>query len=205
MALTSILKSPLVYVTFQRVVGGTHMRDLCVRTLAPKAGERILDIGCGPAYYVADLPAVDYLGFDTDERYIEHARARFGHRAKFFCEPFLDEQAARHGKFDGILLMGLLHHIDDAACDHLLGLLSGVLAPGGRIVSLDTTVHPKQSYFEHLLAVKDRGEFVRTPEAFEALAKPWFGKIQGSVNEKMWVPSVHYTMVLSEPRSPVNS
>lgn len=177
------------------------MREICVDLLAPKAGERILDIGCGPAYYLDRLPPCEYYGFDTDQRYIEHARSRFGQRAQFFCEPFLDEQAAKHGQFDGILLMGLLHHLDDAACDHLLQLLSGVLKPDGRIIALDTTVHPKQNFFEHHLAVGDRGEFVRAPGAFEAMAKRWFAEVEGSVNKSWWIPAVHWTMTLRHPRA----
>ena len=83
------------------------MREECLRILATKEGHRVLDVGCGPAYYLADMPTVDYHGFDTDARYIEHARHRFGDRGHFYCEPFTGEQAERLGTFDRVMLMGL--------------------------------------------------------------------------------------------------
>ena len=200
MRLAQVLKSPLVYVTYQRLVGGTRMRSVCLAELAPKAGERILDIGCGPAYYVRDLPRVDYHGFDTDEVYIEHARKRFGQRGHFYCETFTAEHAARLGPFDGVLLMGLLHHLDDEACRALLDLIARSLKPEGRAIALDTTVHQEQNRLEHLIAVQDRGQFVRRPEAYVALARESFGSVEGSLSRERLVPSVYWSMTLRAPR-----
>ncbi len=76
----NVLKIPAVYMLVQRAVGADRARHECIDALAPRAGERIVDVGCGPAYYLGDLPEVDYHGFDTDERYIEWARERWGSR-----------------------------------------------------------------------------------------------------------------------------
>lgn len=196
----SILETPLVYVAFQKLVGGAKMREICLAMLAPKPGERILDVGCGPAYYLNDLPKVEYFGFDTEGRYIEHARARFGDRATFYNEEYTRQHAARLGKFDGILLMGLLHHLDDATAHELLAVAADSLRPGGRVVALDTTVHAGQSWWEHKFAMGDRGEHVRSPEAFSALGKAHFSDVQGQLRPRgSWVPDCHWIMTLRSP------
>lgn len=200
MGLSSLLKSPFVYESFQRLVGGVRMREECLKVLAPSAGERVLDVGCGPAYYLADMPDVDYHGFDTNERYIEHARKRFGDRGEFHCEVFGAAAAERLGSFDRIMLMGLLHHLDDAECDELLGLLARALKPGGILVALDTVLHDEQNRFEHLLASRDRGEHVRTPEGFSALGAKHFEDVEGRLSDRFWVPSIYWVMTLRTPR-----
>jgi len=192
----SILSSPSVYLGFQALVGGTKMRSLCLALLEPKSGQKIVDIGCGPAYYLAELPAVDYYGFDTDARYIDHARKRFGSRGHFYVEPFTQVHADSLGPFDGVLLMGLLHHLTDSECGALLSLLSKCLRPGGRVVTLDTVVHERQSAIERWLALNDRGQHVRSPSGFEALAKLHFSDVQSTLPSLPRIPSIYYAMVL---------
>lgn len=200
MALTDLLESPQLYVAFQRLIGGARMRSVCIGKLAPKEGERILDIGCGPAYYLPEMPRVDYHGFDTDAVYIEHARARFGRLGTFYCETFSAEHAARLGHFDGVLLMGLLHHLDDDACTALLRLVASVLKPEGRAIALDTTLHDGQNRLDRWMAVRDRGAHVRRPEAFETLARTWFGSVEGSVSAERFFPAIHWSMTMRLPR-----
>lgn len=200
-----VLKSPLVYRTYQGLVGGLEMRSECLRQIDVEQGDRILDIGCGPAYYLAELPPVDYHGFDTDAAYIAHARRRFAGRGQFYCEPFDKENAEALGSFDKILLMGLLHHLDDEACDGLLSLLASCLKPGGIVIALDTVVHDGQNRVERALAEGDRGEYVRQPEGFEALGRRHFGEVEGMLSNKFWIPSIYFIMKMRAPHTPSNS
>jgi SAM-dependent methyltransferase len=200
--LTSILTSPSVYVLYQRLVGGARMRRLALESLAPRRGERILDVGCGPAYYLDDLGDVDYHGFDTSRTYIDHARRRFGTKAQFHCEPFGEEHLGL-GPFDGVMLMGLLHHLDDEECGRLLELLGRTLAAGGRVVALDAVLYEGQSWLEHQIASRDRGEYVRSPDGFRELGERWFESVEGRLLSDRWyVPSIYYLMILQSPRSP---
>ena len=58
----------------------------------PSPGETVLDLGCGPAYYLGRLPRdIRYFGFDTSTRYIEHARKRWGDGPQFRDEVFTEE------------------------------------------------------------------------------------------------------------------
>lgn len=196
----AILGHVSAYIALQRLVGADILRYVCLDILGAEAGERILDVGCGPAYYVRRLPSVEYHGFDTDCRYIEYARARYGDRGTFYCEEYSESQRARLPKFDGILLMGLLHHLSDDQCDHLLGLLARSLASGGRIVTLDTCFTRTQGAVRRLLAENDRGNYVRYPEALRALAERRFQSVEERVLvDVARIPSDYYVMTLREP------
>src|SRR5579864_2992907 len=41
--------------------------------IRPRQGDRVLDIGCGPAPPLQFMPAVDYVGYDPNPRYIDDA------------------------------------------------------------------------------------------------------------------------------------
>ena len=84
MMLRNILAKPTVYSLFARLIGATSGRKQYVkRHIRPRVGDRLLDIGCGPADILEALPEVDYHGFDLSPQYIESARVRFGTRGRF--------------------------------------------------------------------------------------------------------------------------
>lgn len=198
---SDILRSPLLYTGFQYLVGGARMRTVALRELALRDGERVLDLGCGPAYYRAKLPAVDYWGFDTDRRYIRWARRYWGGRGRFFDSVFDERQLCRVPKFDAVMLMGLLHHISDAEGESLLSLVGRALAPKGRIALLDTVVYSGQSAISRLFARNDRGEYVRTPEEYSRLGARHFEEVSGRIVGGFPFPTECYLMTLRRPRS----
>ena len=88
------------------------------------------------------------------------------------------------------MLLGLLHHLSDEQCRQLLTLAGRVLAPGGRVISVDTCFEPTQGRISHWMSANDRGEHVRTPEAFTALAREYFKDVDGEVlNTTTRIPS----------------
>ena len=198
-----ILRQPAAYTLFQRIVGADRVRLRCIDMLRPKAGDRVLDVGCGPAYYLPRLPEVDYHGFDTEPRYIEHARQRFAHRrAVFHCELFTAAHVARLGQFDGIFLLGLLHHLSDEDSADLLRLAGSALKPGGSIITADPCFYPGQARFDRFMISRDRGEHVRPLERFTELARERFDTIETELlNDVTRIPYTHLAMRLSNPRA----
>ena len=197
----SILGYPAAYVLSQRLVGATHARDLAIAALEPAAGHRILDIGCGPAYYFDRLPRCEYFGFDTDAGYIADATKRFGDRGRFFAEPYTEARRNDLPLMDRIMLMGLLHHLDDAACEGLLDLVARSLAPKGRVAALDTVLYEGQPALARFLAKNDRGDFIRQPEGFLALARERFAKVEHRIlGGTPGMVSTFLLMTFSEPR-----
>jgi len=77
-----ILQNPFIYKFFSSLVGQGPARKVYVNDyFKVSAGDRILDIGCGPADILHYLPAgVEYTGFDMSQRYIDDAGKEFGSR-----------------------------------------------------------------------------------------------------------------------------
>jgi SAM-dependent methyltransferase len=190
-----------VYVALQRGVGADRLRYRCLDELALTDGDTVIDVGCGPAYYFGRLPDVRYFGFDTSPHYIEHARQRWGsERAEFRCEIFGEEHLAQIPPADAVLLLGLLHHLDDEQCRHLLRVCARALAPGGRVISVDPTLHEGQNRISRWMSENDRGEHVRRPEGFVALARERFEEVDGEVvADATHIPTSHWLMRMRKP------
>jgi SAM-dependent methyltransferase len=178
----ALLKHPDLYLMSQRMLGVDRARRECVVSLEARPGARILDIDCGPAYYVDRFPkGVFYVGVDTDPSYIAWARANRGDRGEFFCDVYNEQHRLELGYFDGVLMMGLLHHLDDAEAEEALGLASLSLRPGGRLLTLDTCFDDQLTGVETWMARRDRGRHVRSTDAFQELGSRYFDNVEGRV------------------------
>jgi SAM-dependent methyltransferase len=190
-----------LYLALQKGVGADRVRYRCLEEADLRPGDRVLDVGCGPAYYFDRLPDVTYVGFDTSPAYIAYARKRYGDRGEFRCELLTEAHLDELRPVDVVLLFGLLHHLSDAESASLLDLAARALGPGGRVISVDPCLHPGQGRISRWMSENDRGEHVRTPEAFQALARGSFGEVSTEVLDKVSrVPSSHYLMRMSGPR-----
>ena len=114
----------------------THARfvsDLSVAVmewLAPRPGERILDLGCGDGVIAEDLMArgVDVIGVDSSAAFVAAAQAR-GVDARLMD----GQRLTFDSEFDAVFSNAALHWMTDAAA-----VTTGVwraLRPGGRFVA----------------------------------------------------------------------
>ena len=104
-------------------------------------GERILDVGCGPGFYVAEIleeirPNGSVVGVDTSTDMLAVAADRTGgsgdvefHQADATALPFEDSD------FDRVVSVQTLEYVEDATGG--LAEMHRVLRPGGRIVVWD--------------------------------------------------------------------
>jgi SAM-dependent methyltransferase len=199
--LARLLGNVGLYIAVQKGIGADRIRYRCLDEVELKPGDRVLDVGCGPAYYFNRLPEVKYVGFDTSEPYVAYARKHFGDRGEFHCEILTADHLDGLGQFDAVLLFGLLHHLDDAQCATLLDLAARSLAPGGRVVSCDPVLHAGQNRVSRWMSENDRGDHVRRPEAYDTMAAANFGEVETTVlDRETRIPTSHYMMRLSSPR-----
>jgi SAM-dependent methyltransferase len=198
-----LLRHPLVYSLFRRVVGRDEWRARYAREyLRAQPGQRVLDIGCGTGDILEVLPAVEYWGYDASAEYIERARARFGTRGTFTCRAVDESLPVAAAGFDLVIAHGLLHHLDDAAAATLFRIARRALKPGGRLVTYDGCFVEGQSPLARLFLRLDRGKHVRTREAYEALARRQFGEVRAFVrHDLLRIPYTHLIMECGTGRS----
>ena len=189
----SILARPWVYELFSRVVGGEHARVTLVRKhIRPWGGARILDLGCGPGTLLGYLGHVEYVGVDVSEDYIAQARSQFGGRASFRVGDATRVDPDLRN-FDLVLAFGVLHHLDDTEASRLFAHARGALRDGGRLVTLDNTLLPDEP---RLIADRivswDRGDQVRSPSAYEQLARSAFSSVESTIyRDLLRMPYTH--------------
>ncbi len=90
-------------------------RPAVLEMLGDVAGKRVLDAGCGPGFYAADLVrrGAELVACDASAAMIELARARVGDRARLVVhdleQPFdwLDDES-----FDVAFMALVLHHVN---------------------------------------------------------------------------------------------
>lgn len=192
----AILNHPLVYRAMQWLVGAERLRRHIARQVAPTPGMRVLDIGCGPADLLDHLAGVDYVGFDSSADYIRSARARFGSRGRFFQEELRPETALDLGSFDCILAVGLLHHLEDAAAARLFELARHLLAPAGRLITVDCCWASPQNPLARWLISRDRGQNVRNLEGYRELARSQFSQVQAECRHNLLhIPYSHTLLI----------
>lgn len=195
--LYSFLKFSAVYSAMQSVLareGGTER--FVGEYIKPSAGDRVLDIGCGPGSIRPFLGNVDYVGLDPEPRYIASARSQFPERSQFICKPIEATDDAISGPFDIALAIAVLHHLDDASARTLFGVAKKLLKPGGRLITLDCVLTVPQNPIARLLIKMDRGKNVRTTEGYAALARKSFERIDIDVRtDHLRVPYSHCIMV----------
>lgn len=189
----SLLAQPHLYRLFSNIVNPPERKRRFVdQELRIQEGDRILDIGCGPAVLLDYFPPVHYIGFDAEARYIEQAKAQYGERGKFHRALVTEANLPDPGSYDLVLAIGVLHHLDDEEAVSLFQLAHQALKPGGRLVTVDGTFVEGQGAIARWIISRDRGEYVRSPEAYQALAARVFSDPSNIVREDLnRIPYTH--------------
>ena len=180
-----LLEIPQMYNLKRIVFGGEKYRRWYVSSFNLKTGDRILDIGCGTGHILKYLPDdVEYHGVDMEEDYISFCRSRYGYRASFYHEKVGEKDHSEwHNHFDVINMHGLIHHLDDNDSLKLMQLVFDYLVPGGNAFTADSLYHENQTFVARWLVSKDRGQNIRTPEQYLALARQKFIKVESRIIE----------------------
>jgi SAM-dependent methyltransferase len=199
--ISTILSLPAGYRLFRWVVGGDFAWKIYLAEhVKPAPGDKILDIGCGPADVLNYLPEVNYTGLDISPKYICAAKERFGFRGRFYCgDVGLATIEGEHGSFDLVLATGVIHHLDDTQTAKLFALARRALRPAGRLVTYDGCYELQQSRIARWMLAHDRGKFVRTREEYLRLASTHFSKVELRLRDDLLrIPYTHLIMRCSD-------
>jgi SAM-dependent methyltransferase len=199
--ISKIFSLPAGYRLFRWVVGGeSAWKIYLAEHVTPAAGDKILDIGCGPADILNYLPEVHYTGLDISPEYICAAKERFGSRGRFFCGDLgLASIEEEQGSFNMVLATGVVHHLDDVQAAKLFALARRALCPAGRLVTCDGCYELQQSRIARWMLAHDRGKFVRTREEYLRLASTHFSKVDLRLrHDLLQIPYTHLIMRCSD-------
>jgi SAM-dependent methyltransferase len=128
----------------------------------------VLDVGCGIGQYGA-LTEGAYLGVDIAERYIRRAQRRFRHQPgrEFRTADVMALESERQ-TFDIVLIVDLLHHLDDPVCEELLTIAARL---SRRYVISFEPITEQSNRTGRWIVDHDRGSHVRSLAAYEGLLR----------------------------------
>jgi SAM-dependent methyltransferase len=180
------LKAPFLYNLFQGVVGGNALRRRIIQNRArARSGDKVIDIGCGPAQALQSLPDVEYLGLDINPDYIAFARQTHGSKGTFVVG---DTRSLRgdpqFSDADVVMAIGVLHHLDDGETADCIQFAYDALKSGGRFITHDACWIPNQGAFSRFIMSKDRGRNIRTEQQYRQLAGKIFRNVHAWVDTK---------------------
>jgi SAM-dependent methyltransferase len=191
------LKVPFLYNLFQGVVGGNALRRSIIQNHArARRGDKVIDIGCGPAQVLQSLRDVEYLGLDINPDYIAFARRTYGGKGTFVVGDTRSLRGdSRFKDADIVIAVGVLHHLDDEEAADCIRFAHDALKRGGRFITHDACWIPNQGAFSKCIMSHDRGRNIRTEQQYRQLAAKVFRTVHAWVDTKpMRIPYV--TIVL---------
>jgi arsenite methyltransferase len=124
-----------------RIGDAERRRRIVRRALGAAPGERILDVGCGPGFYCAELAEEvgrtgSVVGVDSSPAMLELATRRCaGYEAVQLRVGGADSLPVSDASFDGALCVQVLEYVPDPTV--ALAEMHRALRPGGRVVVWD--------------------------------------------------------------------
>ena len=132
--LTSVYDPVVRYTTRERAFKRRLLDQAAIR-----AGERVLDVGCGTGTLAIDAkrrqPAAEVAGLDADPAMLERARRKARDRGVEIelVEGFSDHLPFVEQSFDVVLSSLFFHHLERPAKEATAREIVRVLRPGGRL------------------------------------------------------------------------
>ena len=174
------------------LLGANTYTTLVDEYIQPTPGCSVLDVGCGPATILDLLHDVNYIGLDHNPNYIATATRKYGSKGTFICAGVdkLNDYGLK--TFDRIIILGVMHHLDDAQLTELMISLKDRLNIGGVLITFDGAYENRQNFVAKLLAKNDRGKFVRTKEQYLKFIEMSFKVQQADLrHDLLRVPYTH--------------
>jgi len=174
------------------LLGANTYPTLINEYIQPTHGCSVLDVGCGPAAILDLLQDVKYIGLDHNPSYIATATRKYGSKGTFICAGV--DQLNDYGlkTFDRIIILGVMHHLDDSQLIKLMTSLKNRLNHGGVLITFDVAFEDRQNLVAKLLAKNDRGKFVRTKDRYLEFISSTFSVEQADLHHDLLrVPYTH--------------
>jgi 2-polyprenyl-6-hydroxyphenyl methylase/3-demethylubiquinone-9 3-methyltransferase len=143
-------------------------------SLAPLAGRRVLDLGCGKGRFARALieRGADVVGIDLSAAMLRDAAGTDRVRASARRLPF------GTGQFDGVIAVEVFEHLAPRSVDDVCSEIRRVLRPGGKLVIVDKNARSLNARRRWMPSVaikwidERRGRWMYSPR--EPVREHWF-------------------------------
>lgn len=194
-----ILDNVLVWNLFRGIldqVFGMYSKNMeQMREFGVERSMSVLDVGCGTGHY-SQLTEGEYLGIDSDLRYIDAARKRFGtERRQFVCSRLQDMNFGGR-KFNAVLLIDLTHHIPTEDFRSLMSSLSRITQD--HLIIFDPVKQRSGNLIGRFLTSIDRGKYIRPKEEEIGIIREYFDVV--SLKESCDILHIDGIGVLARPK-----
>jgi SAM-dependent methyltransferase len=198
--LYALTRIPTFYGNFQNLLGAQNARMRIVEELLlPKAGMKVLDVGCGPAPLRPYLGNVQYTGVDLNADHIEKAKRNAQPTDSYLVGDVVTDLDFEPNSFDLIMLIGVLHHIDDAGARKLFQRMAQLISKSGRIVTVDGVFLPNQRTIARIMLKRDAGKHVRIEKGYSQLVEGLPLKLETKhFNNLLRLPYDHLAMTCTQ-------
>ncbi len=177
-----VLEIPSIYAWFQSMIAKKDAREWFLNQyIGDTTDKRILDLGCGTADILDYIKNEKlYVGIDNNKSYIEDNRKKFSQRkeCKFYYTDLNAYSDKVTQKFDIVLMIGVMHHIDDNAVNGAMKRIKRIIADGGIFVSLDACFTKGMNPIARILCMIDRGRYVRYAEDYISTQKKYWTDVK---------------------------
>lgn len=133
---------------------------------------KVLDAGCGTGTLAPMFPKEKYYGIDIDRDLILYAKRKY---KGYKFEVGNLTNFTSNEKFDLVLIVGVLHHLNDRDIGKFFNSLSRNLTNDARIIVIEA-IFPlnKLNFVGYLLRYFDQGKFIRSTNEYKKLVKKKF-------------------------------
>src|SRR5215472_9784748 len=176
--LRSVLAFPWLYRLFDMLVGSKANKEWFIKNVVGlRDGQKLVDVGCGPAQILDRLPGVEYVGLDISDAYIQAARIKFKARGgAHFLSGSVEDWTLNPLTYgaDIVLANGVLHHVDDDEAKKILEFAYRAFKDNGRFIFYEPCYLIWQSGISAYFMSFDRGQNIRTEQQWKELANSIF-------------------------------
>lgn len=197
------LDFPYLYSHTMKLLGADRtLTEIIEQYIKPVSGDKILDIGCGPADILSYLPPdIEYTGIDFNERYIKSAREKFQGKGVFILGDIADYDFSFKESFDIVIATGVIHHLPEKEAMKLLSDGYRCLKDQGRLITLDNINEDWIGVRNKIALRLDRGKFVRNKTEYLALFSNFSDVHCRITKSKLRIPYYHIICEISKNSS----